>query len=74
MAANYTFVAAYRDAGLPDPATRPELFEGVRWSSRFALSDTLGGLPRGVTVGFVERLEDVDDGQAFRRLAPRRGF
>jgi rSAM/selenodomain-associated transferase 1 len=52
----------------------PPLFERVRWSSPDALADTLAGLPRGVTVGFVERLDDVDDGDAYRRLVPRRGF
>jgi rSAM/selenodomain-associated transferase 1 len=52
----------------------PPLFGRVRWSGPYALADTLAGLPRGVTVGFVERLEDVDDGEAYRRLMPRRGF
>jgi rSAM/selenodomain-associated transferase 1 len=52
----------------------PPLFEQVRWSGPYALADTLAGLPSGVTVGFVDRLEDVDDGDAYRRLAPRRGF
>jgi len=52
----------------------PPLFERVRWSGPDALSDTLAGLPRRVTVGFVDRLEDVDDGEAYRRLLPRRGF
>jgi uncharacterized protein len=52
----------------------PPLFEGVRWSTRYALADTIAGLPRRVTVGFVDRLADVDDGEAYRLLAPRRGF
>ncbi len=52
----------------------PRLFEQVRWSGPHALADTLAGLPRRVTVGFVERLEDVDDGEAYRRLKPCRGF
>jgi uncharacterized protein len=52
----------------------PLLSERARWSSPHALADTLAELPRRVTVGFVERLEDVDDGQAYRRLMPRRGF
>jgi rSAM/selenodomain-associated transferase 1 len=52
----------------------PPLFEGVRWSGPYALSDTLAALPRRVSVGFVDRLEDVDDGEAYRRLIPRRGF
>jgi len=52
----------------------PRLFERVRWSGPHALADTLAGLPRMITVGFVERLEDVDGGEAYRRLAPTRGF
>jgi rSAM/selenodomain-associated transferase 1 len=52
----------------------PPLFDKVRWSSPHALADTLADLPRRVTVGFVDRLEDVDDGEAYRRLMPGRGF
>jgi uncharacterized protein len=52
----------------------PPLFDKVRWSSAHALADTLAELPRRVTIGFVDRLEDVDDGEAYRRLMPRRGF
>jgi uncharacterized protein len=52
----------------------PPLFEKVRWSSPHALADTLARMPGSVTVGFVESLEDVDDGDAYRRLNPRRGF
>jgi uncharacterized protein len=52
----------------------PLLFERVRWSGPYALTDTLAGLPHTTSVGFVDRLEDVDDGDAFRRLMPRRGF
>ena len=50
------------------------LFERVRWSSPHALADTLTGLPHGVAIGFVDTLEDVDDGDAHRRLRPTRGF
>jgi uncharacterized protein len=52
----------------------PPLFDKVLWSSPHALADTLAELPRRVTVGFVDRLEDVDDGEAYRRLMPCRGF
>jgi rSAM/selenodomain-associated transferase 1 len=52
----------------------PPLFQRVRWSSPHALADTLAGLPGWVSVGFIDRLEDVDDGEAYRRLMPRRGF
>jgi glycosyltransferase A (GT-A) superfamily protein (DUF2064 family) len=60
--------------GARRPARLPQLFSNVRWSQPYALADTLAGLPRRVTVGFVERLEDVDDAEAYRCLAPRRGF
>jgi len=52
----------------------PPLFGRVRWSSPRALEDALATLPRNVSVGFAAQLEDVDDGSAYRRLAPRRGF
>jgi uncharacterized protein len=52
----------------------PALFGRVRWSGPHALADVLGNLPRRVRVGFAACLEDVDDGAAYRRLAPRRGF
>jgi uncharacterized protein len=52
----------------------PFLFERVRWSSPHALADTLARVPQSVRVGFVESLEDVDEGDAYRRLRPTRGF
>jgi rSAM/selenodomain-associated transferase 1 len=52
----------------------PPLFGEVRWSGPDALADVLGNQPRHISVGFAARLEDVDDGASFRRLAPRRGF
>jgi uncharacterized protein len=60
--------------GARRPQQLPPLFAGVRWSSPFALCDTLAALPQGLRVGFADTLEDVDDGEAYRRLAPRRGF
>ena len=51
----------------------PRLFSAVRWSSPDALADTLAGLPAGVTVGFVETLADVDDGDSYRRFVAPRG-
>jgi rSAM/selenodomain-associated transferase 1 len=41
-------------------------FAHVRWSSQHALKDTLANL-NGAMVGFVNTLEDVDDGPALRR-------
>src|SRR5436190_10836162 len=52
----------------------PPLFGQVRWSSPHTLEDALGNLPRGVSAGFAATLDDVDNGKAYRRLAPRRGF
>jgi len=52
----------------------PPLFGPVRWSGPHALADVLSNLSPRVSVGFAARLEDVDDGPAYRRLAPRRGF
>jgi len=52
----------------------PPLFGPVRWSGPHALADALSNLPPRVSVGFAARLEDVDDGPSYRRLAPRRGF
>jgi uncharacterized protein len=60
--------------GVRHPQQLPRLFQQVRWSSPYALADTLAGLPQGMTAGFVDRLEDVDDAEAHRRLRPSRGF
>jgi glycosyltransferase A (GT-A) superfamily protein (DUF2064 family) len=60
--------------GARHPRHLPPLFERVRWSGPDALADTLVGLPRRISVGYADRLEDVDDGSAYRRLRPSRGF
>jgi uncharacterized protein len=60
--------------GARRPRHLPPLFERVRWSGPYALADTLAGLPRRIKVGYAERLEDVDDGDTYRRLKPSRGF
>lgn len=52
----------------------PPPFGRVRWSTRHALADTLANLPRHIEIGWAARLADVDDADAYRRLAPRRGF
>jgi glycosyltransferase A (GT-A) superfamily protein (DUF2064 family) len=52
----------------------PPLFGNIRWSSSYALTDTLNELPHDVSVGFVDALEDVDDRSSYRRLNPQRGF
>jgi hypothetical protein len=60
--------------GARHPRHLPPLFERVRWSGPDALADTLARLPRRIRVGYADRLEDVDDGNAYRRLKPSRGF
>jgi hypothetical protein len=60
--------------GARHPRRLPPLFERVRWSGPHALADTLARLPRRIKVGYAEQLEDVDEGDAYRRLKPSRGF
>jgi rSAM/selenodomain-associated transferase 1 len=60
--------------GARNPQRFPKLFKGVRWSTPYALADTLAGLPRLASVGFAALLCDVDDAESYRRLAPPRGF
>ncbi|MEM7172253.1 MAG: TIGR04282 family arsenosugar biosynthesis glycosyltransferase [Pseudomonadota bacterium] len=53
---------------------RPSLrlpFAQVRWSSAHTLADTLVGMG-GQTVGYLETLDDVDDGASWRRWRDRR--
>ncbi|WP_135504085.1 TIGR04282 family arsenosugar biosynthesis glycosyltransferase [Roseovarius aestuariivivens] len=46
------------------------LFEGVRWSTEHALSDSLATLP-GLSVARIDTLNDVDTAQDLARLARR---
>jgi len=59
----YWLVGVRRTAALP-----ARMFDGVRWSTRHALCDTLASLPPGTKVGAVATLEDVDDADAYRRV------
>jgi glycosyltransferase A (GT-A) superfamily protein (DUF2064 family) len=45
-------------------------FDGVRWSTADALSDTLANL-EGCRVALLREQEDVDDGPALRRWRAR---
>ncbi|MCV3269921.1 TIGR04282 family arsenosugar biosynthesis glycosyltransferase [Roseobacter sinensis] len=47
----------------------PGLFNGVRWSSAHALSDTIATLP-GLRVRLVDELQDVDSARDLRMTAP----
>jgi rSAM/selenodomain-associated transferase 1 len=53
---------------------QPPDFGKARWSTSHALDDVLANLQRPVSVGFAATLDDVDDGDAYRRHRPRRGF
>ena len=46
-------------------------FAGVRWSTAHALEDTLANLA-GQKIGFLESLQDVDDGADLVALRQRR--
>lgn len=37
-------------------------FTAVRWSTGWALEDTLAGFRPGMKIGFVEKMQDVDEG------------
>ena len=43
------------------------LFRGVRWSTEYALADTLANLDDGRNVALLETLDDIDDGAALAR-------
>jgi len=51
----YWLVGARRRPCLINP------FGAVRWSTKHALSDTVAGVPKDRTVGFIDTLNDVDD-------------
>ena len=57
--------------GLGRRPCTPALFEGVRWSTEYALADTLANLKGVRKVALLETLDDIDDGAALARW--RRG-
>jgi hypothetical protein len=65
-----------RDGGFWLVGARHRLphFGEVRWSTRHALEDVLANLPKSLSVGFAATLDDVDTGEAYRRVGPVRGF
>lgn len=52
---------------VPGRALAARLFKDVRWSTAQALADTRANLPPGLEAEPLARLEDVDDGAAWRR-------
>lgn len=64
------------DGGFWLVGRRPRLamdtfFERVRWSSSHALADTMTNIPARYSVALVDTLDDVDDAEAYARLARR---
>ena len=53
--------------GLKRRPNVPNIFTNVRWSSIYALSDTLKNLDKKMKIKILERLEDIDDGSSFNR-------
>jgi rSAM/selenodomain-associated transferase 1 len=51
----------------PTGARQPGIFKNVRWSSKFALADTIANLGTGQSAALLETLADIDDGATFRR-------
>lgn len=47
------------------------MFQNVRWSTEFALEDTLSSLPHGTTSAMLETLIDVDTFEDYCRLERR---
>ncbi|WP_173984850.1 DUF2064 domain-containing protein [Magnetospirillum sp. SS-4] len=60
----YWLVGLKRHPRVIDP------FDGVRWSSRHALADTLANL-KGYRTALIDTLDDIDDGDALRRFHQR---
>ena len=54
--------------GLNRRAPQRGMFAGVRWSSPYALADTLKNLLQ-VRIGYAQRLSDVDDAESYRCCA-----
>jgi hypothetical protein len=44
-----------------------DLFRAVRWSSEHALADTLTNLSPRLKLGFLDSLDDIDDGADYQR-------
>lgn len=56
--------------GLARRRAAPDLFRGVRWSTRHALADTLASLPPSFRVARLETLCDIDDAADLVHFGP----
>ncbi|MBT3553797.1 MAG: glycosyltransferase [Rhodospirillaceae bacterium] len=50
----------------------PDIFGGVRWSSRHALVDTASNLGPGTRISYLDTLADIDSGDDYRAWNKRR--
>jgi hypothetical protein len=57
--------------GLSGRRAAPNLFKGVRWSTRHALRDSAASLPKSFRTALVDRLHDIDDLADLKALGPR---
>ncbi len=57
--------------GLARRRAAPNLFDNVRWSSAYALADTLSSLPAGFAVRHLEALRDLDHADDLAAFGPR---
>lgn len=76
LAANDVVFGPSSDGGYWLVGTRrarlaPIMFCGVRWSSAHALADTRANLGARIKVAEVQALDDVDDGESYRRFLER---
>ncbi len=57
--------------GVRDRGLLRGLFRNVRWSSEYALADTIANLPAGRRHALVDMLEDMDDVESWKRWRGR---
>lgn len=56
--------------GLSRRRAAPDLFDGVRWSTKHALKDTVKSLPKYFQVALIDQLCDVDNRDDLDALGP----
>ncbi|MEX6632223.1 TIGR04282 family arsenosugar biosynthesis glycosyltransferase [Hyphococcus lacteus] len=56
--------------GLSRRRAAPDLFDGVRWSTKHALKDTVKSLPRDFQVALIDQLRDVDTKDDLDAMGP----
>ena len=59
--------------GLARRRAAPDLFRGVRWSTKHALADTRASLPEEFAVAMLETLQDIDGAEDLSALGPHAG-